>query len=64
MVRSSNAGGWRPDVSNSRANYLAFIKLAAIRIWSRADESTPSYNFHQIRAPIGKVHSPNSLTKR
>jgi hypothetical protein len=51
-------------VSNSRANYLAFIKLAAIRIWSRADESTPSYNFHQTCAPIAAVHSPNSLTKR
>jgi transposase len=23
------------------ANYLAFIKLASIRIWLRADESTP-----------------------
>jgi hypothetical protein len=63
MVRSSNASGWRPDVTNSRANYLAFIKLAAIRIWSRADESTPSYIFHQICAPVAVARSLHSLTK-
>ena len=28
------------------ANYLAFIKLAAIRIWLRAYESTPSFITH------------------
>src|SRR3954462_6445973 len=39
-TRSSNAGVSRPDTTNS-ANYLAFVKLAAIRIWLRVNESTP-----------------------
>jgi transposase len=30
-----------PRVNDLAANYLAFIKLAAIRIWLRAYESTP-----------------------
>jgi len=30
------------------ANYLAFIKLASIRIWLRANESTPSKSENRI----------------
>jgi hypothetical protein len=33
--------GGGPGSWMRRANYLAFIKLAAIRIWLRAYESTP-----------------------
>jgi transposase len=37
-TRSSNVGVSQPDRTNSRANYLAFVKLASIRIWLRANE--------------------------
>jgi transposase len=30
---------WPPRPDKLAANYLAFIKLASIRIWLRADES-------------------------
>jgi hypothetical protein len=30
-----------PRLDNRRANYLAFIKLASIRVWLRANESAP-----------------------
>jgi hypothetical protein len=30
------------------ANYLAFIKLAPIRIWLRAYESTPAVSFRRF----------------
>jgi hypothetical protein len=31
----------RPDTTKLAANYLAFIKLASIRVWLRANESAP-----------------------
>jgi transposase len=33
---------WRdlPETDKLAANYLAFVKLASIRIWLRADQST------------------------
>src|SRR4051794_40284201 len=40
-IRSSNAGASPPDMINWPQTTLPFIKLAAIRIWLRAYESTP-----------------------
>ena len=39
LTRSSSVGATRYD--KLAANYLAFIRLASIRIWLRASESTP-----------------------
>src|SRR6266702_3879619 len=41
------------------ANYLAFIKLAAIRIWLRAYESTPY--FGRFIELIGETGFPNRI---
>jgi hypothetical protein len=38
------------------ANHLAFIKLASIRIWLRANESTPwSFQPREVRAAVQKA---------
>lgn len=38
---SSNVGASRAGTDKHAANDLAFVKLASIRIWARADESAP-----------------------
>jgi transposase len=40
-IRSSSVGGSRHATIKLAANYLAFIQLASIRLWLRANESTP-----------------------
>jgi len=46
------------------ANYLAFIKLAAIRIWLRAYESTPSPKFASLATATQPLFSASTSLKR
>jgi hypothetical protein len=41
VVRVHQQGACIADNNHQDANYLAFVKLASIRIWLRANESTP-----------------------
>jgi transposase len=41
LTKSSNVVGWRLRYDKLAANYLAFVQLASIRLWLRANESTP-----------------------
>jgi hypothetical protein len=53
--------------TNSRLiNYLAFLKLAAIRIWLRAYESTPwraTARRHELSAVLLNIHSRKFLSR-
>jgi hypothetical protein len=47
------------------ANYLAFIKLASIRIWLRANESTPWFlQTWSRRAVVWFVHGNSPSVQR
>jgi hypothetical protein len=48
----------RPIYDKLAANYLAFIKLAAIRIWLRAYESAPELAGRFLQIRIGHLPEP------
>jgi hypothetical protein len=41
MLPNKTRGAALPDMTSSQPTILAFVKLASIRIWLRAHESTP-----------------------
>ena len=59
-TRSSNVGAVATRYDKLAANYPAFIKLASIRIWLRANESTPQPSAATWArfAPVSSIWSP------
>jgi transposase len=56
-TRLSTVGAWQPATTSSRANYLAFVQLASIRLWLRVCAAHSIRKKAKARKPLA---SPDS----
>jgi hypothetical protein len=47
----------RPDMTSSQLNYLAFVKLASIGIWLRANESVQPQRMQLSRITLRSIRA-------